>query len=279
MENNNLPDEWIDVPLDEQTEVVDEWIDVPLDDGFTEDISPSKLESGLRGGIQGATFGFADEIAGGVTGLGRYAKSKLQGKDTNLTDEYYRARDESRLKFKEAEEVNPLSYGAGQVGGAISTALIPGLGKANIGRLAAQGAAHGLGHSEAEDLKGMAKDAAWGGATGAVAGGAGQILKGTTSLGRGIQKVGEAVKGNNITNALTGGQASSAIVTGKVIEGGGLFLDKITQKLANTKFGPALTNAAKRGGTSLAAANFVLQQTSEEYRNKLKEINAEEEDD
>ena len=37
------------------------------------------------------------------------------------------------------------------------------------------------------------------------------------------------------------------------------------------KFAPTLQQAAQRGGTSLAATNFVLQQTDEEYRDKLKD--------
>lgn len=67
---------------------------------------PGKLESFGRGAAQGASFGFSDEIVGGVEAL--------------LTDKtYQQARDESREANRLAEEANPLTYlGGNLVGGA-----------------------------------------------------------------------------------------------------------------------------------------------------------------
>jgi hypothetical protein len=132
-------------------------------------------ESGLRGLAQGASLGFADEITGAAESL--------------FTDKTYeQARNESRDAYKQAQEANPLTYGAGELGGAIGTAFIPGLGAASGAKLAAvagkaalQGGIAGLGNSEAESVGDMARDAAVGAGTGAAGGAIGY------GLGKGIQ--------------------------------------------------------------------------------------------
>lgn len=138
-----------------------DWEEIPLakNDSDWEEIDhsaildadkPGKLESGARGLAQGATFGWADEIAGAVEGA--------------LTDKTYeQARDESRANFKKAKEANPNTYLAGELGGSVATAAVPGLGAANTlrGALALGagiGAASGAGNSEAESADGLAKD-------------------------------------------------------------------------------------------------------------------------
>ena len=121
-----------------------------------EESQPSELESGLRGALQGATAGFADEISGGVEALWEAAKG-----DPRTFGELYKAkRDESRANFDTARETSPNSYMVGQVGGAIGTSLIPGMGGASIGKLAAQGALQGLGESQADLTEGNVIEAA-----------------------------------------------------------------------------------------------------------------------
>lgn len=140
----------------------------------------SLAESALRGGAQGLTLGFADEIAGGL-------ESAI---DPNKT--YEQARDESRQAYKMAEQANPGTYLTGDIAGSILPALIPGaagvsIGKATLGlagrgaasgvaRMAGQaalaGAVEGLGRSEGERVSDIAKDVAMGGITGGVVGGA-----------------------------------------------------------------------------------------------------------
>lgn len=148
----------------------------------------SEIQSGARGLAQGATMGFADELAGGVEALW----NKAQGDPTAFGELYKKHRDESRQNFKTAEEANPISYGAGQIGGAAATALVPGLGGATLGKLAAQGAIQGLGSSEADltegDVTGAARDAAIGGATGLATGG---LVKGAAA---GLQKAAPAIQ-------------------------------------------------------------------------------------
>lgn len=141
-------------------------------------------ESGLRGLAQGASFGFADELTGAL--------------EAALSDKTYeQARDESRAAYKAAEEANPKTYMGGQIGGAVGTALIPGLQGAGIGKLAAMGAAQGLGSSEADllegDIAGAANDTARGAAIGAVTGAIPAVAKGATNLAEKLPLVGKYV--------------------------------------------------------------------------------------
>jgi hypothetical protein len=134
----------------------------------------SKLESLGRGVLQGATLGFADEIwaalkAGGVSGK-----------------TYEMERDRTRRENQAAQDANPGSYIAGEVGGGIASAFVPGLGVAkgagavgNAVKAAGLGAVSGVGSSEAGDLGGVAKDAAVGGIAGGVLGyGAAKLVGG-----------------------------------------------------------------------------------------------------
>lgn len=123
----------------------------------------SQLESGLRGVAQGATLGFSDEIAGGLEALKDVALTDKQFSD--LEQLYLKHRDESRKANKLAQEQNPISYGAGEVGGSLATAVVPGLNTAKLGTLGARvaanaglGAVAGLGMSDADNAAELAKD-------------------------------------------------------------------------------------------------------------------------
>ncbi len=157
--------------------------EVPLDEGFQEvpleassPQGPSELRSGLLGGLQGASLGYADEIEAGL-------KSLLPGR--NYQSEIANVRKE----YEEAEKTNPKSYLGGEVAGGIGTALIPGIGAiggakgalSGLKGLTAMGAAAGIGGSTAsipEALSGDTEEAkklalAGGlGAAGGLAGGA-----------------------------------------------------------------------------------------------------------
>lgn len=143
----------------------------------TEEIpQTSMLESGVRGAAQGLTFGLADEATGALEAM--------------FTDKSYsQARDESRKAYEDAQRSNPGTYLAGDIGGGIATAFVPGLGFLNAGkgaRLAEvagkgalQGALGGFGRSQG-DAGTQALDtitgAALGGATGAAAYKVGDLL-------------------------------------------------------------------------------------------------------
>lgn len=147
-------------------------IDKPAEPEF------SKLDSGLRGAAQGASFGFADEAAGALEA----AKDWITRDPKSFADNYRKHRDESRANYKTAEEENPVSYGTGMFAGALAPAIVTagGSAPATIGSLAAQGAAQGLGSSNADltegDVSGAARDTALGSAIGGATGVAGKLL-------------------------------------------------------------------------------------------------------
>lgn len=150
---------------------------------------PSELESGLTGAFSGATAGFMDEISGateaalnaiGVRNTHDLSKMELGVPSLDISENYRRGRDAKREMQKASQQANPNSYLAGQFGGAAASSFIPGMGGASIGKLAAQGAAQGLGDSEADllegDILGAARDTAIGGTIGAGMGVAGKAI-------------------------------------------------------------------------------------------------------
>lgn len=143
---------------------------------------PSKTESGARGGLQGLTFGFGDELAGVANAL---------TSDSPLSEGYRYGRDAERDANDASKKENPKTYLGGEVAGGLASAMIPGgilakvggRGAASVARVlprlaplatravatgAAAGALGGLGGSKADSLGGAAADTA----TGAVVGGA-----------------------------------------------------------------------------------------------------------
>ena len=93
------------------------------EDVYTPD--PSRFKSLLRGAAQGVTFGLSDEINAGLWSIlpGISYRDKLE---------------ENREKHRRAMAANPGAYLAGEIGGAVGSAFIPG-------GLLAQGARLGLG--------------------------------------------------------------------------------------------------------------------------------------
>jgi hypothetical protein len=139
---------------------------------------PSMLESGVRGVAQGLSFGFADELTGAL--------------ESTLSDKTYKqARDESRKAYDEAEKANPITYNVGDIGASIATSFIPGFGALNAskgarlvevaGKAALQGGLTSAGHSDKEDLAGLAGDTLKGVGAGAVLGSAAH------GLGKGVE--------------------------------------------------------------------------------------------
>jgi hypothetical protein len=158
-----------------------------LSDGGDSEVS--KWESFLRGAGQGVTFGFEDEIRGGI--LGGFDALTT---DQSFGDAYTTRRDEIRALNEAAREANAGAYFGGELVGGIASgvAAAPLTGGASFaggaarmaGTLGAQGAVAGLGYSEADTAGGMAKDAAIGGAIG---GGLGTgAAYGMRALGRAV---------------------------------------------------------------------------------------------
>lgn len=148
----------------------------------------SKTSSAIKGGVQGATLGFSDEIGAGISAgldktqaffnkLGLAGKSPSQvaeelrkkgftgdlGPET-LADIYNKSLEENRQELKDAEEANPGSYLTGNLAGSVLPALIPGA--ASVKGAAALGAAAGVGSGNADNLGDAALDAGIGGLAG-----------------------------------------------------------------------------------------------------------------
>lgn len=190
---------------------------LPSFDSLQDETTPevSKTESGLRGGAQGLSFGFADELTG--------ALQSMIGDKT-----YEQARDESRANYTKAEEANPKTYMAGEIGGAVLPAVAATLASGGsaapaaaggiakmiapttIKGMAALGAMDALGHSESDltkgDIGGAAKDTARGAVTGAVAGG----------IGKGISAAGENLLPALKKLATEGGESALGLTTGSI---------------------------------------------------------------
>ena len=116
----------------------------------------SRTESAMRGGSQGLTLDFADEIAAKI-------RSRMEDRP------YEGVLPEERTKFKAAQASHPGYYGAAQVVGAVVPWLIPGGGPAVSAVKAskwlapiATGAAQGYGASEDGSLSDVAAGASFG---------------------------------------------------------------------------------------------------------------------
>jgi len=100
-----------------------------------------------RGIAQGATLGFADELAGlGEAGLDIL---KDPSKAAQAYQLYRQHQQESQTAFNAAKQRSPWAYGIGQVGGAIAPALLTAGGSAEaqgatlLGKMASSGARFG----------------------------------------------------------------------------------------------------------------------------------------
>lgn len=191
---------------------------------------PAWYESAGRGALQGATMGFGDEIYGAYKGL-------TDGDLTDLYDE--KERDAVRANNQKSQEANPWSYGLGELGGGVATAIIPGAGALGTATKAgmtgwkgyaaasaaggAMGAINSTGLSEAENIRDLGKDALIGGAMGA----------GLGAAGHGIGELANSIKGGMAKGAnglmakhvLSPGDYGRAAAKGQVQEMGEAVFD------------------------------------------------------
>lgn len=171
---------------------------VPLPKNL-QDTTPQPIDSGVLGALEGASFGFADEIGGGV----KTAAGVLSGEVpfSEVSEQYNKNRNLLREEFKNAKAQNPNSYLTGEIMGGVSTTLIPGIGaaaqsvKGAVGIGAAGGALSGAGRSEEEDPQDILIDSLLGGAVGGGFGAAGYgtgklLQKGGEKLGKFLNKEG-----------------------------------------------------------------------------------------
>lgn len=134
-------------------------------------------ESIARGVGQGLSLGFLDEGAAALAAsLPFLDREAAQGETWGKR--YRAARELYRQLNRQAKEAHPVAFGAGEIGGSVAAG-----GGAGLAGATALGAASGAGHSEAEDLTGMAEDAAIGGGLALALGGAAK------GLGKGAAKL------------------------------------------------------------------------------------------
>ena len=206
--------DWVDEPA---ADPYAEWADEPA---APEQEKMSAGRAGVLGFAQGGSFGFADEIGGALGKLllpepvkvntaaqagdspeALEMKRRIAAEQAADPSTYQMTRDLVRGEAEQARRERPNEYMAGEVGGALATAVLPGgaVGTgaraattgARIGRAALTGAgigsAYGLGSSKADLAEGefgaAALDTGIGGAFGAAGGALGQ---GVSELGGGI---------------------------------------------------------------------------------------------
>ncbi len=141
--------------------------------------------------LQGPTFGFGDEIIGGIVG-----GAKTLFNDKPLRQNYEETRDFVRGAVAQQQKDEPIRTGVSQfiaslpVGGPLAK-LLPG-GAGMVGQMATaggvgaiSGAANALGDSEAKDAIGLAQDAGKGAGLGLAMGGLGvPIMRGAGAVGQ-----------------------------------------------------------------------------------------------
>lgn len=195
----------------------------------------SPAEAALQGFGESATLGYLPKMQAAV----------MAGLDPDLN--YEQAKEITQKRASNITEQNPVSYGAGAIGGALATP-IPGLGAvkgaslgAKAGKAALQGAAiggvsdTGLGVGSKDDLKARLQNAAFGGAIGGTAQG----------VGSGLQSLASKLKEYG-TFKLLGARGKDAE---KLLERNKAGLQKLDTFLDEEKLtGPLTTNAdlAKR---------------------------------
>ena len=203
-----------------------------------QDISTN--ESLLRGGVQGLTSDYADEVTGAIEAL-------ISKKS------YEQARNESRKNYAAAREANPISYGTGQVAGGVAqglaTAAIPGGVPARIGVNAAMGALQGYGANEDPSRAGI--DTAVGGTIGGFTSVLGELLPMTV---QGVRRYSQ-----NRAAAALGAERGTikAIGADKVRAAGQQALDeKVITPLATTQEMMERNEGVKKKGWELMDSSY-----------------------
>lgn len=194
----------------------------------------SKLQSGLKGALQGASLGFEDELAGLVGSgldksqellnkLGLADKSPSQvDKELGLDNDMYKEfRDAARQQNLEAEQQNPLSYMGGQLTGSALPMLAGGAvaSGSNLAKLnALENLAQGVGSSNSSNIAELGLEALENAALNKVGSGALKMLPKNLKNKSNLGKVIMADKG---PNKIVYPKGKSIVGQGEVIAKGG----------------------------------------------------------
>lgn len=197
----------------------------------------SKTDTLVGAGLQGATFGFGDELTAAGAALADIAEGPKKLEDyKNLYNQYLKS---ERSQLKKEQEENPKTALAANIAGGFLTpggSLLAGAkGAKQLATVGAGvGALAGLGTSEAETLPGMAQDV-------------------------GLGAVGGAVLGPAIPMAISG-VSKAASVPGKVVKEG-------TEFVANLPLVSDALAAAKG-----AAQGKKYSGQTEKYQSELRDV-------
>lgn len=170
-------------------------------------VSANDMATGAK---KGASLGWSDEAAGlnnalgngkggmlpDVSGMAKQAGRYISGEDS-FTDKYKQGRDAQRVKEETAKQRNPASFTTGEFATSAAPMMVPGVNMMTAPRLAALGAARGLGESEAPTVGGDIANAVGGAATNVALG------KAAGLVGSGIAKVAQAATKVPLVGALT----------------------------------------------------------------------------
>jgi len=214
---------------------------------------PSQLEAAGRGLVQGASFGFADELSAGagasISSLSDTVSNFVNGdlEFGNFIGEYRDRVEKARAADAAASEAFPKTFLAGQAGGAIASgALTGGAGLAGKGFAGAVKLGAGLGglaaagSSEADltkgDVGGLAQDVILGSAIGGATGVGGEAIS------RGLGAAGGAIGRTRLGGKLK--DIASNIIRPKAVAA-----DLRNAAKASTKkaFDPRLNKNLERG--------------------------------
>jgi hypothetical protein len=236
----------------------------------TKGITSSAIEGvqDLGMGIaQGTTLGGAEEIGAGLQTLlakilpnspldvdKQLAKQGFTGDITSSASDFYRqAENEEQDRYNKSEERSPFLYGAGELGGAITTGVatggaassMTGIGQQALKEVVKQGGKQALG-------KEILKRGALLGGTGAIEGGiAGALGSEKGELIGATPEEKEALKADTIGGAVMGGTLGF---------GGGLISD-----IGSTSAGKALEKAKQATGEFIEERPF-LRKIKEQYQ-------------
>lgn len=200
----------------------------------------SPIAATIRGAVQGVSRGFGDELSGNIGGAIDY----LQG-EGDFKTLYEKNKAEQVAKNQQSEKDWPKLYGAGQVGGSIIK------GATSLPAMALEGIAQGIGYSDADlvngDVKGLAKDAAIGGA---ISGGTGAAVQGVSKMAPSVLKYLSGKMGSIAENRAVNATGATGLQAAKFAPGTGReLLDRGIVRGMDTA-----ENIAERAGDALRSS-------------------------
>jgi len=152
-----------------------------IDRGAPEEVPEASFFETIERGVKStSSMGLSDEIEGAANSVSAMLFGTDEEKAAGFRANYIEGRDAARERDALVAKANPKTSIAAQIAGGVS--VLPSV--SSIKGMTAMGAAEGIGLSEEEDVAGLAKDAAIGGA---LAGTVGLAFKGAVAGYKGLK--------------------------------------------------------------------------------------------